>query len=77
MSFDDDEADEATLERHERRITRCSSCRARIVFLRTAAGKQMPVEADTVEATDETFEAGRHESHFAKCAAADKHRRSR
>lgn len=45
MSFDDDD----TTEAHERRITRCRSCRARIIFLRTSTGKSIPVDADTVE----------------------------
>ncbi len=33
MSFDIDD----TTEEHERRITRCKSCRAQIIFLPTAA----------------------------------------
>lgn len=73
MSFDDVD----TTEAHERRITRCKSCQARIVFLQTGTGKMMPVEADSVEADDEAFDAKRHESHFAKCPAASKHRRPR
>jgi hypothetical protein len=77
MSFEDDEIDEATLERHERRITRCSSCRGRIVFLPTAAGKQMPCEADSVAASDDEYDGRRHESHFAKCPKAQQHRKSR
>jgi len=77
MSFEDDEIDQETLERHERRITRCSSCRARIVFRTTAAGKRMPVEADCVEPTDEAFDAQRHESHFARCPGAHQHRKPR
>lgn len=72
MSFEDDYH---TSEQHERRITRCRSCKARIIFLRTSSGKAMPVEADSVEPEDETFEAGRHESHFAKCPAASKFRK--
>ncbi len=73
MSFEDED----TTEAHERRITRCRSCNARIIFLPTASGKRMPVEADSVEPEDEWFDAERHESHFAKCHAADKHRRPR
>lgn len=72
MSFEEDTTDE-----HERRITRCSSCRARIVYLVTATGKNMPVEADTVEPTDEEFDSKRHESHFAKCPNANQHRKPR
>lgn len=77
MSFDDDEIDPEVLERHERRITRCSSCRARIVFLKTATGKSMPCEADSVAAGDEEFDAEKHESHFAKCPSAQQHRKAR
>lgn len=72
MSFDDD-----TTEAHERRITRCRSCRARIIFLPTAAGGRMPVDADTVEAEDDEFDHKRHVSHFRTCKDADKFRRPR
>lgn len=71
MAFDDDETSEA----HERRITRCSSCRARIVFLYTESGAKMPVDADTVSPGDEQFDAQKHISHFADCPAAANHRR--
>jgi hypothetical protein len=73
MSFDDDE----TTEAHEKRITRCRSCQARIIFLKTAAGKNMPVDADTVEPDDDEFDSERHESHFVSCPNADKHRKPR
>jgi len=72
MSFDDD-----TTEAHERRITRCRSCRARIIWLKTTAGKNMPVDADTVEPDDEEFDHERHVSHFATCPNSAQHRRSR
>jgi hypothetical protein len=48
MSFEPND----TTEAHEYRIVRCKSCNARIVFLETAAGKRMPINADTVEAED-------------------------
>jgi hypothetical protein len=73
VSFDDYE----TTESHERRITRCSSCRARIIFLPTKAGKQMPIDADTVEPGDEEFLRHRHQSHFSNCPGATTHRRPR
>lgn len=66
-----------TTEAHERRITRCKSCRARIIWLKTPQGKNMPVEADTVKPEDEEFEWGRHESHFSKCPNANQHRKPR
>ena len=70
------EADDTT-EEHERRITRCKSCRARIVWLKTVAGKNMPVDADTVEPHDDVYEHGRHVSHFSTCEQANQHRRPR
>jgi hypothetical protein len=74
MSFEEED----TTEQHERRITRCRSCRAFIVWLPTEAGRAMPVDADTVKPTDETFEAkGTHVSHFASCPNAAKHRKPR
>jgi hypothetical protein len=66
-----------TTEAHERRIVRCSSCRARIVWLKTAAGNNMPVDADTVESDDDQFVGERHTSHFATCPNANQHRRKR
>ena len=73
MSFLDDE----TTEAHEKRITRCKSCRAQIVWLKTVAGKTMPVDADTVEANDEVYEHGRHVSHFGTCPQSDQWRKPR
>ncbi len=70
MSFEED-----TTEAHERRIVRCRSCNARIIWFKTAAGKNMPVVADTVEPGDEKLELPRHVSHFATCPQADQHRR--
>lgn len=72
MSFE-----ESTTEAHERRITRCRSCRAQIVWLKTEAGKNMPVDADTVKPEDEAFDSAVHISHFATCPNASQHRRTR
>lgn len=72
LMYDDD-----TTEAHERRITRCSSCRARIVFLTTEDGKKMPVDADTVEPDHEEFDLRKHTSHFATCPNAGQHRKPR
>jgi hypothetical protein len=71
--FDDTDTNLA----HERRITRCKTCRARIVWLKTTSGANMPVDADTMEAHDEIFEYGRHVSHFSTCEQADQHRRAK
>lgn len=72
-----EEDEESVLERHERRITRCNSCRARIIFLATSTGKKMPVDADSVDPEELIFEPKKHESHFATCPNADSHRRPR
>lgn len=59
-------------------ITKCRTCRADIKWLRTAAGKSMPVNADTVkEGATEFDRAAGHISHFSTCAQADEHRRPR
>jgi hypothetical protein len=70
MSFEED-----TTEAHERRIVRCSSCRAQIIWLKTPAGKNMPVDADTVEPEDTELDLSRHKSHFATCPNANQHRK--
>jgi hypothetical protein len=72
LSFEPD-----TTEEHERRIVRCRTCRAKIIWFKTSAGKNMPVDADTVEPEDEELDLPRHVSHFATCPEADKHRRPR
>lgn len=74
MSFEDIND---TSEAHEKRIVRCRSCRARIIFLPTASGKKMPVDADTVDAEDEVYEHGKHVSHFSSCSNADEYRKPR
>lgn len=74
MSFDDPEF---TNERHERRVTRCRSCRARIIWLSTDAGKSMPCDADSVEPDDEQYEHGRHVSHFSTYPNSEQHLRPR
>lgn len=72
MSFD-----ETTTEEHERRIVRCRSCRAQIIWFKTGAGKNMPVDADTVAPEDDELDLTKHISHFATCPNADQHRRPR
>jgi hypothetical protein len=64
-----------TTEEHERRIVRCTSCQARIIFLPTPNGKKMPVDADTVEPDDTEYEPETHVSHFVTCPTAFKHRK--
>lgn len=72
MSFDED-----TTEEHEKRIVRCKSCRAQIIWLPTEAGRAMPIDADTVAPGDEEYEPGKHVSHFATCPNAAQHRKPR
>jgi hypothetical protein len=74
MSF---ENDYETNEAHERRITRCRSCQEQIIWFKTAAGKNMPVDADTVEPDDDELDLDRHTSHFATCPNANQHRKPR
>jgi hypothetical protein len=73
VSFDTDDEN----EHHERRIVRCRSCRAMIIWFKTEAGKNMPVDADTVRPEDEELELPRHVSHFATCPNANQHRNQR
>ena len=73
MSFEDED----TTEAHERRIKRCSSCNAKIIWFKTEAGRWMPVDADTVEAEDDELDLPRHISHFATCPNSAGHRRSK
>jgi hypothetical protein len=63
MSFDTDD----TTEAHEKRIVRCRSCHAQIIWFKTPAGKNMPVDADTVKPEDDELDLERHKSHFATC----------
>jgi hypothetical protein len=57
----------------------CSSCGALVVWFTTAAGKRMPVNAETTQPTDAAHQLDlkRHKSHFATCPNANQHRRSR
>ena len=75
--LDEQEPSQDDLEKHERRITRCASCRAQIIWFKTPAGQSMPVDALTVEVGDTVLDLKRHESHFASCPNADKHRKPR
>jgi predicted RNA-binding Zn-ribbon protein involved in translation (DUF1610 family) len=78
ISRDFDSGDEQELlERHEKRIVRCRSCRAQIIWFKTEAGAKMPVDALTVEPEDTELDLERHVSHFASCPEAGKWRRPR
>ena len=56
----------------------CKTCQAPIIWLTTAQGKTMPVDANSVTPGERVFDvqAG-HISHFATCPQADDHRRER
>lgn len=56
------------------KVSKCRSCDENIVWLKTATGKNMPVDADTVEEGDEVFDSKTHTSHFSTCPEADKFR---
>jgi hypothetical protein len=80
VSFDTDfdgGEDDGKLEAHERRIVRCSKCRARIVWFRTARLRMMPIDADSVNAEDAGLDLSHHVSHFATCPNAEDFRRPR
>ncbi len=59
--------------------SKCRSCGEYVVWVKTAAGKNMPVDADSFTEGDELmFDAGAgHISHFATCPNADEHRKPR
>ena len=60
-----------------REVQRCRSCNARMIWLDTAAGKSMPVDADSVAPDDVLFDKAKHMSHFVTCPNAKLHRRAR
>lgn len=51
-------------------MAKCSKCQREIIFLKTAKGKNIPVNAETVEWGDTEYEHGKHISHFSDCPAA-------
>lgn len=57
--------------------TKCRSCDQYIVFLKTAKGSNMPVDAESVTEGDEEFDPKVHVSHFSTCPEADKFRREK
>ncbi len=65
MNFDDIEAEAA--EAHERRIKRCRSCNAMIIWFKDALGRNVPVNEGTVEAGEHELDDTRHTSHVKTC----------
>jgi hypothetical protein len=65
------------MSREDTDVVSCRSCGEDIVFLLTASGKKMPVDAATVEPGDVYYEAGKHVSHFSSCDQPEKFRKPR
>lgn len=55
--------------------SQCGSCGAAVKWVKTAKGKNMPVNASSWEEGDTLFDSKKHRSHFATCPQAAKHRR--
>jgi len=60
---------------HLARECRSPMCNGLIVFLQTESGKHMPVNASTVEPTDQLFDRTRHVAHYTSCIDPDRFRR--
>jgi len=52
---------------HKVVICREPTCAARMIFLPTRNGSNMPIDADSVSADDVVFDPPRHVSHYATC----------
>lgn len=59
------------------RVVPCASCKQPIIWLKTPAGKNIPVNAASVLPDDTAFVWARHETHFATCPDRDKWRKPR
>ena len=55
-------------------MPKCNSCHADIVWLKTKAGKNMPVDLDDPRPSG-IFDRATHTSHFETCPNADRHRK--
>ncbi len=56
---------------------KCRSCEAPVVWFKTDAGKNIPINAQTVLPEDTRLELPRHVSHFATCPDAGEFRKPR
>lgn len=70
-----DPAAEGLIEGGRTDVTNCRACRARIVFLKTANGRWIPINAETVTLEDTEYVPSRHTTHYATCPEADSFRR--
>lgn len=54
----------------------CKSCGKEIVWMKTKKGKNMPVNANTVQGKETVYDHTKgHESHFSTCDEAEKWRK--
>lgn len=68
----------------EKVVAQCRSCGAEIVWLKTQAGKNMPVDRKRLDGGDAAedvhrwkFDRDRHVSHFSSCPNGEQHRKKR
>lgn len=54
-------------------VIKCTTCGAPMIFLRTVAGKTMPVDASTVADGDQLYDSTKHGSHFKTCTDPNRH----
>lgn len=55
----------------------CRGCGKQIVWLKTLNDKNMPIDVETYETGDRTFDRDRHTSHFETCPSAAQFRRKK
>lgn len=58
-------------------MSECRSCGARILWMKTAKGKNMPVDFDVDIEQEKEFDRDRMTSHFDTCPSAEQHRGNR
>lgn len=59
------------------KITRCKTCNAEIIFLKTTSGKFIPIDYnDNIRLDAEYYDSKLHVSHFATCKQASEHRKT-
>lgn len=66
-------------------VKKCRSCKAPIVWMRSKRGKNVPVDADSIDEAELEFDEeghpqfvyGTHVAHFTTCPYADQHRQGR
>jgi len=56
---------------------KCKSCKAKIFFIETSKGKQMPIDADPDEKGNIEIDGLKYRSHFATCPQAKEWRKGK